>query len=467
MIILHETSTETDRTDAFRDYARRCARGEVTFSPLLLPPEERRLYVRRTLREDHQFRIENRPEGAQAKFDKLARSPFVFFRGTALLYYRDYAGTDLHLPIVFTIGDAHPENFGVMPNENGAPFFSVNDFDEACFAPFTYDVKRGATGFYLVAQENGCKKKVRRAVVRAWTEGYLQGLQAFARNDRERWHQFRLDNSPPMIRDLLESARQSRKDFLGRHIDMEKERFRPTDEIVPYSNHVADFQEAIDRYRSESDLPEAGLSETFFRVKDVAVKKDSGTASLGLDRYFILIDGPSDDPHDSLILEMKQARRPALYGLVPYDEVNGKHDGTQEPGNGEAGVQVVRAHRIHLAGGDPFYGHVTFQGHAFIVRERSPYKKDVDVDDLSDDDLRAYARICGETLAQTHARSDEDTGVMEGDAEVRILSSIRPAVFCDDLVRFAETAARRIRADYKRFKKDHALGAFDFLQAEE
>lgn len=58
------------------------------------------------------------PEGAQAKFDKLVKSAFVFFRGTALIFYRDYAGMDAHLPQVFTIGDVHPENFGVMPNSN-------------------------------------------------------------------------------------------------------------------------------------------------------------------------------------------------------------------------------------------------------------------------------------------------------------------------------------------------------------
>ena len=31
-----------------------------------------------------------------------------------------------------------------MPNEDNAPFFGVNDFDESIFAPFSYDVKRSA-----------------------------------------------------------------------------------------------------------------------------------------------------------------------------------------------------------------------------------------------------------------------------------------------------------------------------------
>ncbi|MAT99682.1 MAG: hypothetical protein CL608_21280 [Anaerolineaceae bacterium] len=78
---------------------------------------------------------------------------------------------------------------------------------------------------------------------------------------------------------------------------------------------------------------------------------------------------------------------------------------------------------------------------------------------------KQYAHICGRTLAQTHARSDDDTGIMEGDAEKRILSSIIPDVFVDDVVRFSQMAAKRVYKDYKLFKKDLELGAFEFLHS--
>ncbi|WPL13327.1 MULTISPECIES: hypothetical protein [Thiorhodovibrio] len=51
---------------------------------------------------------------------------------------------------------------------------------------------------------------------------------------------------------------------------------------------------------------------------------------------------------------------------------------------------------------------------------------------------------------------------MEGDAERRILASIVPQLFVADSVRFAETVARRVYRDHALFKKDHALGAFQF-----
>ena len=457
MIILENAnSSAMDRTKAFRAFAEQQATAEVTVPPLLLPRGERRLYIRHTLIEDNFYRIHNRPEGAQAKFAKLTDSMFSFFRGTALLYYRDYAGSDAHLPTVLTIGDVHPENFGVMPNEDGAPFFGLNDFDEAYFAPFSWDVKRGAVGFNIVARNHGLSRSKRRKIVKAFVKAYLQGLLDFARDDREKWHQYRIDNSPPMIRKLLESARTDRKDFLQKWVDLDKGRFVASKKIVPYSKHIKKFQKIINDYRKNGDFTRSGRAG-HFTVKDVAIKKDSGTASLGLDRYFVLIDGATDDPRDDIILELKQTRQSALHGLVPDSSITTK-------GKAE---RIVDSHQVHLVGGDPYYGQATIDGESFLVRERSPYKDDIDVDDLNKKELKEYAGICGQTLAQAHARSDEDSGVMKGNAELNIINAIIPKVFCADVARFAEVAVKRIRADYKLFKKDYAKGAFQFVAGSE
>ncbi|SDK23517.1 Uncharacterized conserved protein, DUF2252 family [Catalinimonas alkaloidigena] len=453
MLIIKPThSFNPERWDQFRQYAHSCAQNAVHFSPSLLPTWERRLHIRQTLREDHQFRIHNRPEGAQAKFDKLATSPFIFFRGTALLYYRDYAGMDAHLPYVFTIGDVHPENFGVMPNENGAPIFGVNDFDEAFVAPFSWDVKRGATGFFLAARGNGFSKKKARKIVRAFVNGYLAGLQSFAQDDREKWHQYRIDNSPPMIRKLLKKSISDRTKFLSKWVDLDKGEFLPSEEIVPWSKHVQKFQRIINKYKKENNIGN-GARGGHFQVKDVALKKDSGTASLGLDRYLVLIDGETEDNGDDIMLELKQARRSALYGLVP------PHAEDKD----EQASRIVSAHTVQLAGGDAYYGCVEFDKQSYVVQERSPFKDEIDIEKLDHDDFREYADICGKTLSISHARSDEDTGMMEGNAEAKILSSLTPQVFCADTVEFAEAAAKRVTQDYKLFLEDHARGAYQII----
>ena len=159
------------RVDDFRRLAAANARGEFTMLPRMLTGNDRRRHVRQTVREDHQTRIESGDEDAGAKFDKLAGSVFSFFRGTALLFYRDMAGEDPWMPTVLALGDVHPENFGVMPNADNVPIFGVNDFDEATYAPFTWDLKRGATGFMLAAEEDRrlrpqAQRKIARRFVR-------------------------------------------------------------------------------------------------------------------------------------------------------------------------------------------------------------------------------------------------------------------------------------------------------------
>lgn len=447
-------SDRFDRVDEFRAYAERRAEGGVAVPPLQLLPHERRLHVRQTLIEDNQARIENRPHGAQTKFDALASDLFSFFRGTALLYYRDHAGSDAHLPIVLTVGDVHPENFGVMPNSDGAPFFGVNDFDEAWAAPFSYDIKRGATGFWIVAAQHGDRKKDRRRIVHAFVRGYLDAMHAYAHDDRSSTFQFRHDNSPPMIRSLLQGAMTSRAGFLAKLVDPATTRFRPSKKRVPNSSRVPEFQDVVDRYVKANEMDGLLRRESFFRVLDVARKKGSGTASLGLDRFWVLIEGRSPEPDGCVVLEMKQTRRSALHGLVPADDVD---PGGDHPASAR---RVVAAHQVHLVGGDPLYGFAEIDGRSFLVRERSPFKDEIDLDDLDTDDLAEYAGICGQALAQPHARSAAEAGIMAGDGERRVLSSIVPELFCSDVVEFAQVAADRVHDDHAIFRRDHACGAF-------
>ncbi len=121
----------------------------------------------------------------------------------------------------------------------------------------------------------------------------------------------------------------------------------------------------------------------------------------------------------------------------------------------------MKAQNVHLAGGDRFYGYATFDDKSYLIRERSPFKKEMDLDSLGKKEFRNYAWICGETLAQTHARSDESDD-NNYEAEEEILKSINPDLFEDDILRFAQMEYHQVKKDYKLFKQDHELGAFDF-----
>ena len=203
--------------------------------------------------------------------------------------------------------------------------------------------------------------------------------------------------------------------------------FKSSRKLVPISSRRDEFQELIDRYVEESGVSVPARAAAS-GVKDVAERRGQGTASLGLVRYYVMIEGPLTDASDDILLELKQARRSALEGLVPPSEhlVDGNAD------------RVVHGQRVQLVSGDRFYGSIKHRGTSFLVRERSWFRDDIDLDDLSFKQWRHYARICGEVLAQAHARSDE-SGLVDHDVEPDIVDAMgRPGT-----VRRRHRAVRR------------------------
>jgi hypothetical protein len=173
------------------------------------------------------------------------------------------------------------------------------------------------------------------ACPRCWPiRGYVDGIAAYAAAGTEQHEQLRMDNAPGMIRDLIAGALEdTRADWLaGAYLDDERRGFRADEELVPVSSRRDEFQEVIERFLRVNDVtvPERAGA---MRVKDVAERKGAGTASLGLTRFYVLIEGPRKNDTDDLLLEFKQARRSALTGLEPPSryEVDGCGDRITAP----------------------------------------------------------------------------------------------------------------------------------------
>ena len=209
------------RRGEFETYSREVARGDVEVPPEMLTGRHRRLHVRDTVIEDHLLRMQLVPSAVSSKFEDIARSPFPFFRGTAMLYYRDLAGSDAHLPVVPTVGDVHPENYGVLPGADGEPLFSLNDMDEAWMAPFTWDLGRGAVGFALAAIEGGASRKKAMKVAKKFVASYLEGVEKCVADPEEATRRVSGDDTPKVIRSYMKKAGRSRESFLRKRIDFD------------------------------------------------------------------------------------------------------------------------------------------------------------------------------------------------------------------------------------------------------
>src|SRR5262249_40716504 len=77
---------------------------------------------------------------------------------------------------VLGIGDLHMENFGTWRDADGRLCWGVNDFDEACYLPYTNDLVRLATSAYFAIADCQVTLKFKDAC-QAIDKGYRKGLQ--------------------------------------------------------------------------------------------------------------------------------------------------------------------------------------------------------------------------------------------------------------------------------------------------
>src|SRR5580692_7546605 len=99
------------------------------------------------------------------KYERMAMSPFGFFRGAVPIMASDLSLLP-HTGIVNQIcGDAHVRNLGAYAAPDGRLVFDINDFDETIRGPFEWDLKRLATSLVLAGRGSGHKESSARDAV--------------------------------------------------------------------------------------------------------------------------------------------------------------------------------------------------------------------------------------------------------------------------------------------------------------
>jgi hypothetical protein len=133
------------------------------------------------------------PPDLRLKHQRMAESPFAFFRATFYrwveLWRRRCAELD-RAPRVLAVGDLHVENFGTWRDAEGRLVWGINDLDEAHPAAYTIDLARLATSVRLAAAEARLAIGLGESCA-ALLEGYRAALQGggepFVLADRHPW----------------------------------------------------------------------------------------------------------------------------------------------------------------------------------------------------------------------------------------------------------------------------------------
>jgi uncharacterized protein (DUF2252 family) len=379
------------------------------------------------------FHKDQDPTLIKRKYQALRANVFAFFRGTSFLFYEDWpVGSPLdQAPAAWVCGDLHLENFGGYKSDDRKIYFDLNDFDEATLAPYTWELARMLTSV-LVGGEVLNRK---RAQARAWCHLFLDAYnQALILGKA---HMLGQDEATGPIKRLLsELAQRKRKDFLKeRTVLKDGERVLRIDEVKMLSVSGPERERVIAAFQSWSATQP---NRSFFRVLDLG-QRIAGTASLGLKRYALLVEGKGS-PDQNYLLELKQARSSTLQ----------PHLAIPQPAWTSEAERIVTVQQRMQAMPPALLHALSLEKGSFVLKELQPSQDRMVLQKLGEeiDRLDIVMQTMGELTAWAQLRSRDQQG--SGSA-AELLTFAKAQKGQRALLEYAQTYARQTEKDYQTF----------------
>jgi hypothetical protein len=367
------------------------------------------------------------PDLVPLRRERMAVSPFTFFRGAAAIFAADLASSPRTGLRVQLCGDAHLANFGGFASPERNLVFDINDFDETLPGPFEWDVKRLAASFEVAGRSNGHAAADREAVQLTLARTYARAMSRFAGMDHlDLWYlqlgaeeivaDHGAEVSPEVLarvqRNMAKARKKDRLKALTRLTVVEDGEIRfasdppvlqPVSELMGAGERdqlIGVVREAFQNYRRTLQPDRRQLLERY-RFVDLA-RKVVGVGSVGTRCWVALLLGREDG--DPLFLQVKEAERSVLEPYLGRSAY--QHQGRR----------VVEGQRTVQAGSDIFLGWeriATPDGATYdhYFRQLWDWKYSADIDSMSPVVLGIYSQLCGVALARAHARSGDAVAI--------------------------------------------------------
>jgi uncharacterized protein (DUF2252 family) len=371
-------------------------------------PEDRGHDALETILAQNQIRV---PELLPLRHQRMAVSPWNYYRGAAAVMAADLAAQPHSGLMVQLCGDAHVLNFGLWATPERNLAFDLRDFDETLPGPFEWDVKRFAASLVVAAQENRLKPGKAAAAVDAGVGAYCARMRHYARQpELDIWYdslhaEGLLGYFEPADRGQIKVHIERKRKRRTRHGAFAKlttmAHGRPRiDPDPPLRVTISDQEQAdlvrhlLAEYRLTLTEDRRALFDRFTEV-DV-VRQVVGVGSVGMRVYLLLLEGRSGA--DPLFLQVKQA------GPSVYEEhlEASRHD--------SHGERVISGKRLVQAATDLFVGWGSLHGRDYYVRQFRDMKI-IPTTELIAPRLAEFATACGETLARAHARTGDPVAI--------------------------------------------------------
>ncbi len=388
------------------------------------------------------------PELVPVRIDRMSRSPFAFFRGSAAVMAADLATLPRTGILTQISGDAHIANFGGYASPDRRLVFDIDDFDETVCGPWEWDVKRLAASILLAGRERGVRERACVLAVRTAMETYRDRIGEYAaRPSVEVWYaaidlsgvvRTALDDRArrAWVRTERDAKRKTGFAVLPKITELVDGKRRFVDD-PPLLERIEDLdfgRHVLTAYRAQLREDARVLLERF-SVVDMA-RKVVGVGSVGTwCALMLLLDGEGNP----LLLQLKEARASVLEPFAGGSQLM------------PAGERVVSGQRIMQAASDPLLGWAEVDGRDVYVRQYRDMKAAPDVATLEDDELRDYGAHCAWALARAHARA--------GDPRLIAGYVGRSSAFVAAVTAFAAAYAEQATQDHAQFVAGQQNGA--------
>ena len=410
--------------------------------------------------------LRGRPRLVEGKFARMARMQYDFYRGELALFRADLADgrlagtqTEFDVPgaLPFSIGDAHPENFGLLLGRDERLALEPNDLDAADRYPYFWDLRRLTVGLVLASRAAGVIEV--ESVLQRALDAYIDTLAAEANGTAT---SMRIDaaGTNPVLVDLF---RRGERDRLARaelqaltEITVEGRRFvRGAPDAADPENTLASLPDwvlaslpvLLAQYRATLESPP---EPAYFAVRDVVREFGTGVSSWPRIRILVLVEGPSLSPDDDVILEIKEEAQSGATGIVPLGVY-----ADDEP------ARIRQASRAAWALGsasEPLWSATTWLGMPVQIRRESEAHKTIRIVRLTGDSgtldaLRGLASTLGALLARI--QGGEGYGIVTSHFAERFITRLGDARarFITDEVTQAVSYADQVETDYALFRE--------------
>jgi uncharacterized protein (DUF2252 family) len=356
------------------------------------------------------------------RHERMAESPFAYYRGTPAVMAFDLATTPRSDILVQASGDAHLSNFGLFASPERTLVFDANDFDETLPGPWEWDVKRLAASVVIAARANGFTAAQSRGAAMTTIRGYRQWMARFATMRLiDVWYTQITDadireagEASGIARGREGASRRARLEAIftkarkrdgmrafeslttivdGRRVILEDP---PVITHVEMPGGAASLEKVFTDYRATMPENRRDFLERY-RFVDWALKV-VGVGSVGTRCFVLVLEGR--DENDPLILQAKEATASVM---EPYLEPSGHANHAQ---------RVVVGQQLMQATSDIFLGWTRGPGgRDFYLRQLWDMKGSVDTAILQPAGLGFYGGLCGWSLARAHASTGDAVAI--------------------------------------------------------